>query len=349
MARPKNMTINGQAVKSVKINGQLWWKKNSISFGIQPDSFTWTEDDYEQGVEYSFQILNSVGVEQKDYRIWYRSGANTGETPDWLNINFEDESNGFFYLDSWPAPGIHELDFSDAAGIYSYPFQIIIGDPNNFYVTLSHSEFLYDAQNGQITPTNGDTSSDNYVATAYNGSFYDYYVEDNEYFTVEIDETSLSGSTLVNYTISPKSAANQLTDGDFIEIPISFGGDAGSVSYNTKISISVSNIEVNNDYMEVSVSDDYSGETQTARVTNGDGPVNLRFYADAQGHNYSRTYFYSMNCMVDGIYDDLEDIIAISDSDYPVNPGEERTKAVDITRGNMTITIEIVLTESGTA
>ena len=34
MARPKNMTINGQAVKSIKINGQLWWKKVSEQFYI---------------------------------------------------------------------------------------------------------------------------------------------------------------------------------------------------------------------------------------------------------------------------------------------------------------------------
>jgi hypothetical protein len=98
--------------------------------------------------------------------------------------------------------------------------------------------------------------------------------------------------------------------------------------------------------MEVSVSDGF-GEAQTARVTQDNKTANLRFYADAQGHDYVRHYYYTMNCFVDGIYDDAEGTISTDISDYPLYPGQETTKYEDIVRGDLVITIEIVLSDSG--
>jgi hypothetical protein len=83
---------------------------------------------------------------------------------------------------------------------------------------------LYDAWNSAFTPTNGDLTSRNYVATAYNGKFYDYYsTANNEYFDIEFDRDSLSGdNTLINYSIIAKSGASQLSDGTTIDIPVMF-------------------------------------------------------------------------------------------------------------------------------
>lgn len=210
MARPKNMMIDGKAVKSVKINGQLWWRKSTEAVewrleGIGDDT-VYTYENYIDGTPLVLTVVNNTGIPSERYRIYDMEG----NSPNELDVSFESDTC-YITVTEWPKVNPLELMFTDDVGSgYEYhfiltlePLSIFISPATINYNTNKDSFFTSFAVEGNIPIQNISWNTE----------------ESNHWFEIARNTSEDDGKRIL-FDVSATSYAPELTDGFIITVPI---------------------------------------------------------------------------------------------------------------------------------
>lgn len=241
MARPRNMMINGQAVKSVKINGQLWWRKSTEAVewrleGLEEDTI-YTYDNYIDRMPLILNVVNNTGIPFERYRIYDMEG----NSPNELDVYFEFDTC-YITLTEWPSVNPLELMFTDDVGSgYEYHF-ILTFEP--LRISISPATIYY------------DTNADPFITSfAVEGNIPIQNIswnteESNHWFYIDRNTSEDDGKRIL-FDVSATSYAPELTDGFTITVPIYAQGYRAGYKNDEAIdelTINVTNLEPEHTY-----------------------------------------------------------------------------------------------------